>query len=77
MANCSEKTVLATSLIFGGLTFLMPSVITMYSYITKWIPEEPDPNRRNQMKWLLIGSALAGTVIVGAGVYYLNREKCM
>ena len=77
MHSCSEKTLLAASMIFGGLTFLLPSVLTVWMYSTKWIPEEPDPNRRNQMKWILVGSAIAGTVIVAGGVYYLKKSKCL
>ena len=46
-------------------------------YATKWIPEEPDPARRQQMTWILAGSALLGILIVGGGVYYLRKEKCI
>jgi len=77
MVTCAEKTLIAASMIFGGLTFLLPSVLTVWMYTTKWIPEEPDPNRRNQMKWILVGSAIAGGAIVVGGVYYLKREKCI
>ncbi len=77
MEKCSEKTLLAASMIFGGLTFLLPSILTCYMYCSKWIPEEPDPNRRNQMKLILVGSAVAGVAIVGGGVYYLKKSKCI
>ena len=77
MVTCAEKSLIAASMIFGGLTFLLPSALTVFMYVTKWIPEEPDPVKREQMKWILVGSALAGVTIVGAGVYYLKREKCM
>ena len=77
MASCSEKTLIAASMIFGGLTFLLPSFLTITMYVTKWLPEEPDPNKRNMMKMVLIGSALAGVAITGAGIYYLKREKCL
>jgi len=77
MVTCAEKSLIAASMIFGGLTFLMPSLITMYTYVTKWIPEETDPVRRSQMKMVLAGSAIAGVAIVAGGVYYLKREKCL
>jgi len=77
MISCTEKTLLAASMIFGGLTFLLPSVLTVWMYSTKWIPEEPDPARRTQMKLILVGSAIAGIAIVGGGVYYLKKSKCL
>ncbi|MCJ7634151.1 hypothetical protein MUP77_17405 [Candidatus Bathyarchaeota archaeon] len=77
MSSCSEKTLIAASMIFGGLTFLLPSLVTIYTYVTKWIPEEPDPAKRAQMTAILIGSAVTGLVIVGGGVYYLQAEKCL
>ena len=77
MVSCSEKTLIAASMIFGGLTFLLPSFLTITMYVTRWLPEEPDPNKRNMMKMVLIGSALAGVAITGAGIYYLKREKCL
>jgi len=77
MVTCAEKSLITASLIFGGLTFLLPSCITLYQYVTKWVPEEPDPVRREQMKWVLVGSALAGVTIVGAGIWYLKKQKCI
>lgn len=77
MTSCGEKSLIAASMIFGGLTFLLPSTVTIYMYATKWIPEEPDPARRQQMTWILAGSALLGILIVGGGVYYLRKEKCI
>ena len=77
MSSCSEKTLIAASMIFGGLTFLLPSLVTIYQYVTKWIPEEPDPARRAQMTAVLVGSAVTGLLIVGGGVYYLQSEKCL
>ena len=77
MVSCAEKTLIAASMIFGGLTFLLPSAVTCNTYITKWIPEEPDPNRRNQMKIVLAGSIVIGVGIVVGGLWYLKREKCL
>ena len=77
MVTCAEKSLIAASMIFGGLTFLLPSALTVWMYLNKWIPEETDPAKRQQMKLILVGSALAGLTIVGTGVYYLKREKCM
>ncbi len=77
MVSCSEKTLIAASMIFGGLTFLLPSFLTITMYVTKWLPEEPNPNKRNMMKMVLVGSALAGVAITGAGIYYLKKEKCL
>lgn len=77
MSSCAEKTLIAASMIFGGLTFLLPSLVTIFQYVTKWIPEEPDPVRRGQMTAVLIGSAVTGLVIVAGGIYYLQAEKCV
>jgi hypothetical protein len=77
MVSCAEKSLIAAAMVFGGLTFLLPSALTIYVYVTKWIPEEPDPTRQLQMKLVLAGSALAGVAITGAGIYYLKREKCV
>ena len=77
MVTCAEKTLIAASMIFGGLTFLLPSFLTITMYVTKWIPEEPDPAKRNMMKLVLVGSALTGVAITGAGIWYLKREKCL
>ena len=77
MVSCSEKSLIAASMIFGGLTFLLPSALTVYMYLTKWIPEEPDPARREQMKQILLASGVAGVAIIGGGVWYLKREKCV
>jgi len=76
MNSCTEKSIIAASAIFGGLTFLLPSLITIYTYITKWIPEAP-PEEQTRMKLVLAGSAVAGVIIVSAGVYYLKKEKCI
>jgi len=64
-------------MIFGGLTFLLPSAVTCYTYISKWIPEEPDPTRKTQMKIVLAGSIILGIGIVAGGIWYLKREKCL
>jgi len=77
MTDCMEKVILASSMIFGGLTFLLPSALTIYMYLTKWIPEEPDPARKGEMVVVLVGSAIAGVVVVGSGLYYLASEKCL
>ena len=77
MVGCQEKTLIAASVIFGGLTFLLPSFLTITMYVKKWIPEEPDPNYRRQMKMVLAGSVLAGIAVVGSGVWYLKKQKCL
>ena len=77
MVTCSEKTLIAASMIFGGLTFLLPSAITIFMYITKWVPEETDPAQQQKMKWVLAGSVIAGTFVVAGGVYYLQKEGCI
>jgi len=74
--SCTEKTIIASSAIFGGLTFLFPSLITLYTYLTKWIPEAT-PQEQARMKLVLIGSGLAGVIVISAGVYYLKKEKCI
>lgn len=75
--ECSEKVLVAASMIFGGLTFLLPSALTTYMYLTKWIPEEPDPEKRKQMAAVLASSAIAGSGIIVAGVRYLKKSKCL
>jgi len=77
MTDCLEKVIIASSMIFGGLTFLLPSALTIYMYATKWIPEETDPARQGEMVAVLVGSAIAGLVVVGSGLYYLASEKCI
>jgi len=77
MTNCGEKAIIALTMIFGGLTFLLPSMLTTYTYLTKWIPEEPDPVKKNQMKAILIVSAAGGIGLTTAGMVYLKREKCI
>ena len=74
--RCIEKALLASSAVFGGLTFLLPSAITVYTYLTKWIPEAP-PEEQKRMKMVLAGSALAGAGLVVVGIWYLKREKCL
>jgi hypothetical protein len=72
-----EKNLIAASLIFSGLSFLVPNMITLYTYMTKYIPEETNPAKQTQMKLILVGSALAGVVVVGSGIYYLKKSKCL
>jgi hypothetical protein len=72
LPDCTEKVLLASSAVFGGLTFLLPSAITTYTYVTKWIPEAP-PEEQRRLKLVLLGSALAGAGLVGIGVWYLKR----
>ena len=76
-SKCTEKTVLAASAIFGGLTFLLPSALTIFMYLSKWVPEEPDPVQRQNMLLVLAGSAVTGLVVVGAGLWYLHDSKCI
>lgn len=77
MANCGEKAIIAVTMIFGGLTFLLPSLLTTYTYLTKWIPEETDPVKKNQMKAILIVSAAGGVILTTAGIVYLKKERCI
>jgi hypothetical protein len=74
--GCAEKTLLAASLVFGGLSFLLPSLVTTYTYVTKWIPEA-SPEEQKRMKLVLLGSAAAGVLLVCGGVWYLRREGCV
>jgi hypothetical protein len=45
-------------------------------YVKKWIPE-PAPKKRKQMKATLAVSAVAGVAVMGSGIWYLKREKCL
>lgn len=74
--ECPEKTVLTATLIFGGITMLFPSLLTLHTYLTRWMVEAT-PEQQQQMKLVLGGSILLGVVVVGGGVYYLKREKCL
>lgn len=77
MVSCSEKTLIAASMIFGGLTFLLPSLVTTWTYLRKWIPTETDPVLQQEMKNVLLASGVLAIVVVAGGVYYLKREKCV
>ena len=74
--DCPEKTVLTAAFIFGGITMLFPSLITLHSYITKWIPEST-PEQQKQMKLVLAGSVILGISVVGGGIWYLKTQKCI
>jgi predicted lysophospholipase L1 biosynthesis ABC-type transport system permease subunit len=76
LPDCTEKVLLASSAVFGGLTFLLPSAITIYTYVTRWIPEAP-PEEQKRLKIVLACSILAGLAVVGGGIWYLKREKCI
>ena len=77
LVECTDKIVLATATALGGLTFLLPSALSTYMYLTKWIPEEPDPAKRNLMLAVFGLSVLGGIGVIGGAIYYLKSEKCI
>lgn len=74
--DCPEKTVLTAAFIFGGITMLFPSLITLHTYLTKWLVEA-SPEQQRQMKLVLAGSMVLGVAVVGGGIWYLKTQKCL